>query len=576
MSLESVSPSCSTPKVVRFQLNYNLKSLLLGFVNEKDSNSYEALLCHIRDLGQEIRDDDLTQLLREARGCISILDANFRLFVQLVLILRWAHRSDEVVHEYQGFLQDLCSAHSYYTKIVIDHLVTYFKTDCSDWTTDCPGELSQKCYRNLHDALRSIRLGIPMSKEILLSSLKNNYPYLKRAATEQRNYVFNLLQILLYEPSMRHDILKIIVDKLITLDVHCPRNELENQKEKEDTLMEVDGEGVFPMDDTLKQPKNQIAESLDVCLVLLYRYLYSESHDGEGKLLWDKAKPLFQDLIKIFDEVILLTHASNHVQFLLFFFLSFKPALGQFFIQMLWKKVSDVNIPPIIRQAAVCYMASFMARAMYLPLTVVKDTITEMSRWIHSYIDNEDGSNRSDLQDKRIHGVFYTTCQSLFYIIAFRHKELIQNKGLNHLQSLGLTKIVTCRLNPLRVCLPVIVTNFAAIARSFQLAYCYAIMERNARSTLPTVYQDSSGLMSGISHTHLDEFFPFDPYLLKRSKAFIDPLYREYSGPAEKEKPQSPSKDEDDDDFLDSTTVAVESSSNLNVFSYSTDRKSVV
>lgn len=568
MSVEAVPPSCSTPKTVRFQLNYNLKSLLLGFVNEKDSNSYEALLCHIRDLGQEIRDDDLTQLLREARGCISILDANFRLFVQLVLILQWAHRSEEVVQEYQGFLQDLCSAHNYYTKIVIDHLVSNFKADCSDWSDDCPGETSKQCYQNLHNAIRSIRTGIPMSKDLLLSSIKNNYPYLKRPTIEQRNYVFNLLQVTHYEPSMRHDILKIVIDKLITLDVHCPRNELEN--EKEESAMEVDGDIVFPMEESSKDPKRQISESLDISLILMYKYLWSESYDSEGQVIWEQAKPLFHDLIKIFDEVILFTHATNHVQFLIFYFLSFKPALGQLFIQMLWKKVSNVNIPPVIRQAAVCYMASFMARATYLPLIVVKDTMTEMSKWIQSYIDNEDGSKRCDLQDKRIHGVFYTTCQALFYVIAFRHKDLVQNKGLMHLQSLGLSKIVTCRLNPLRVCLPVVASNFAAVVRSYQLAYCYSIMERNARSTLPTVYQDASGPISGVSHTHLDAFFPFDPYLLKRSKLFVDPIYREYSGPVEEKVPKETCKDEDDDDFLDSTPITPDASSTLNMFSYST------
>lgn len=59
MSIVSTSRECNTPgpsqKVVRFKLNYNLKSSLLRFANDKDSNLYEELLCHIRDVGQEIR-----------------------------------------------------------------------------------------------------------------------------------------------------------------------------------------------------------------------------------------------------------------------------------------------------------------------------------------------------------------------------------------------------------------------------------------------------------------------------------------------------------------------------------------
>ena len=58
----------------------------------------------------------------------------------------------------------------------------------------------------------------------------------------------------------------------------------------------------------------------------------------------------------------------------------------------------------------------------------MKDVIIEISNWIHSYIDCQDGGSGS--QDSRIHGVFYATCQALFYLIAFRYKELIiDNKG---------------------------------------------------------------------------------------------------------------------------------------------------
>lgn len=82
-------------------------------------------------------------------------------------------------------------------------------------------------------------------------------------------------------------------------------------------------------------------------------------------------------------------------------------------------------------------------------------------------------------------------------------------------------KIVTSRLNPLRVCQPAVVQNFAAITRKYQLAYCYSIIEHNSRNTLPTIYKDEKGSVI-VSSNVLEAFYPFDPYILKR---FVLVLY---------------------------------------------------
>lgn len=79
------------------------------------------------------------------------------------------------------------------------------------------------------------------------------------------------------------------------------------------------------------------------------------------------------------------------------------------------------------------------------------------------------------------------------------------------LQSLHLSALVTCNFNPLRVCLPAVATAFAGVTRAYQLAYCHAILERNARRKLATVYANDTAT----PEETLDTFFPFDPYLLK-------------------------------------------------------------
>lgn len=92
------------------------------------------------------------------------------------------------------------------------------------------------------------------------------------------------------------------------------------------------------------------------------------------------------------------------------------------------------------------------------------------------------------------------------------------------LNSLQLSTIVSSQLNPLQVCRSEVATAFAGVTRAYQLAYCHAILERNARRKLALVY--SNGI--SMPEDCLDTLFPFDPYLLKKSGKRIAGLYLQY------------------------------------------------
>lgn len=131
------------------------------------------------------------------------------------------------------------------------------------------------------------------------------------------------------------------------------------------------------------------------------------------------------------------------------------------------------------------------------------------------------------------------------------------------LQGLNLNKIVTCRLNPLKVCQTAVVQNFAAVTRNYQLAYCYTVMERNSRSNLPVIQTTNRFI------NWLDTFFPYDPYLLKLSGQRVIPMYNNSQCTFNNSTDSHVSKtriEQDENDFMD------ESFSSLNErdFSYST------
>lgn len=101
--------------------------------------------------------------------------------------------------------------------------------------------------------------------------------------------------------------------------------------------------------------------------------------------------------MSVFDKLILPTHASCHVQFLLFYLCSFRlvsrqarasvcayrlavlcrhvtrspsPAQGlaEAFLEHLWKLLQSPSQPAVLRHAAAGYIGSFLARAKFVPV----------------------------------------------------------------------------------------------------------------------------------------------------------------------------------------------------------------
>ncbi|KAK2097528.1 DNA independent RNA polymerase I transcription factor [Saguinus oedipus] len=397
-------------------------------------------------------------------------------------------------------------------------------------------------------------------------------------------YVHNLLRISIYFPTLRHEILELIIEKLLKLDVSASRQDIEDAEE---TAAQTCGgtdsiEGLFNMDEDeetehetradperLDQMVHPVAERLDILMSLLLSYMKDVCY-VDGKVDNSKTKDLYRNLINIFDKLLLPTHASCHVQFLMFYLCSFKLGFAEAFLEHLWKKLQDPSNPAIIRQAAGNYIGSFLARAKFIPLITVKSCLDLLVNWLHIYLHNQDSGTKA-FCDVALHGPFYSACQAVFYTFVFRHKQLLSGnlkEGLQYLQSLNFERIVMSQLNPLKICLPSVVNFFAAITNKYQLVFCYTIIERNNRQMLPVIRSTAGGDSVQTCTNPLDTFFPFDPCVLKRnaftgkrkdgkrSKKFIDPIYQiwEDMSAEELQEFKKPIKKEimedEDDDFL--------------------------
>ncbi|XP_033750919.1 RNA polymerase I-specific transcription initiation factor RRN3-like [Pecten maximus] len=516
---------------------------------------------------------ELKSYIQSLRDCITFLDKDHEILVGVLLKVDWTRRESAVVLEYQALLHNLVSAHTYYLRAGLRMLVKHFlpkitenfKDSSSDSVVLDSQQLQdhETSFINVHLVIKAISNIVPMSPTVLTPLLSDYFPYMTKDKYLQECYVKNLLQITHYMPQQRLAILELIVDRMLKLDVRSPKHEIaeaeDNMEEENDIIFDMDDpsstqevlstdagyrSGCFEIK-SAKPMNHKEAERLDVMMDLVLKYI-QQTCFHEGQLKWDDTKKLYRELLLVFERLILPTHASCHVQFIMFSLCAIKQPICEGFLDFLWKKVQDPNTEGVYRQASVSYIGSLLSRGLFVPISTVMACLGLMCDWVHKYLDQVGSCVHADVSH---HGPFYSVCQTIFYVFVFRSKELLEmKKGYKWAEGLNFQRIVTSRLNPLRVCLPVIVKSFASVTRTHQLAFCDTIIERNFRCFLPS----STGKAD-----LLNEAFPFDPYILHRSRKFIVPHYREYQGNVVQEDNDT---EDEEDDFITDDIMSVKDS----------------
>ncbi|KAL7860924.1 hypothetical protein AOLI_G00172730 [Acnodon oligacanthus] len=552
-------------------------------LKQGETSDFELIRHQLAD--PDIKDAQIINWLQEFRNCITQLGKEHEQLIYCVLRLPWLDRSPAVVEEYLAFLSSLISAQTVYLRPCLKTLISSFtprrikitegNVDISD--SDDDDENLPRIFDLCHQALQMIARYVPSTSRFLMPILNDNFPFVQKSSRTLECYVHNLLRIVVYIPTLRRDVLELIISKMLMLDVSAPRSEIEevesscqqNQsaEPQEDFLFDMEEE-----DDGDSSPlktsqsvdgavmHHPVAERLDMLMSILLAFIKDMCHVN-GVLDVERAKGVYRDLVCVFDKLVLPTHASCHVQYCMFYLCSFRLGLAEAFLDHLWKLLQSPSQPAVIRQAAAAYMGSFLARAKFLSIATVRVCLDLLVPWLHLYIENQDSGSKV-FCDISLHGPFYAACQAVFYTLIFRHKAILEGnmkKGLAYLQSLNLERIVMSQLNPLKVCLPAVTNLFAAITRKYQLVFCYTIIERNSRQMLPVIRSSVGGDSLSTNTNPLDTFFPFDPYLLKRSGKLIEPIYQVWEEPSDcmldaPKKDIRKSSAEDEDDFLQDET----------------------
>lgn len=320
----------------------------------------------------------------------------------------------------------------------------------------------------------------------------------------------------------------------------------------------------------------------------------------------DMIRQFYEMVSPAFDSSILITHKSKFVQFIIFLLCGMDSRrladnqlpimvggneLYRDFAAKLIEVILDPYRATVTRQSGACYLASFVSRASYVCPETVCETVSALLRWAEAYMASWDplASRASDSRHQcESHLLFYTICQAAFYIMCFRGDQAVRHyQGvLEHLEKEGLqdaetmylsteminigrdrwTRLCGHALEPLRFCLESVRCEFLHVTRVFDLvdpvlldqlvvdarpsSRLYTDRRRGPTriSTAATLEkQRVDGGIGGLGRgsNPLDSFFPFDPYLLRRSHTFIEPFYNEWNGPIEEEEFAEPIADDD-------------------------------
>ena len=429
--------------------------------------------------------------------------------------------------------------------------------------------------QRLHASLATLFRLCPKGRHEIFGVISSNSPFRLKRKEEIEWYYQQSLSVLRYVPEIESAVLELIVQKCLELDVEIRISDQGEVSIEVDEIfdLEVDEPATQNNSTPPDASVDDTAEKLDILMMMLLSYLDSNLQRDPTQ-----AKILYASLIRVFEGSILQTHKSKFTQFLIMYLCGVEVrqleassvnvgdemTLYRDFAARLIGFIVDPYRATTTRQAGTCYLASFVSRSSYVCHETTCEAVCALLRWADVYLQSPSAgrSLASNSQEQAVlHALFYTVCQAAFYIMCFRGVEAInyyreeKQKGALDLDHINIdavkwTQICGHPLQPLRFCLESVRTEFLEVSRYFglieesvlerlqdeerQLATTKQRKKTANRIATPAMLEKErrTGGVGGLGQgsNPLDSFFPFDPYLLRRSHVFIDPLYRHWTG----------------------------------------------
>ena len=270
--------------------------------------------------------------------------------------------------------------------------------------------------------------------------------------------------------------------------------------------------------------------------------------------------------------------------------------LSTLFVHHLLEATLLMTHPNVHRQSAACYLASFVARTTYTSIETVAEVVSTLLWWCNDYMNQrrapvaassgpQSPMNRPGSPKSTDHTLFYTISQATFYIMCFRGSEVIQywKEGVSEGRDMGdvdlenknWSSLCCHRYKPLKHCLESVRKEFLHLSSLFDLLTAEEIsnietgIDGNFKLSGSGLRRPASPIQTnatleakrrkggvgglGKGSNPLDSFFPYDPFLLRRSHPLVAKYYRNWEGSLARSLTQAEfNEDEDEDEEIDS------------------------
>ncbi|KAL4174149.1 hypothetical protein KRP22_006089 [Phytophthora ramorum] len=448
-------------------------------------------------------------------------------------------------------------------------------------------ERIQARFEAAHVTLERVLALVPTATNVLFPILCEHFPHKRMDAPTQVAYLRNVLRVTGYVSGLRERVLGLVIDQLVAIDVEIKLDESEEDVFTMDDFLDDDmlppddaSRQVDEMADKLDQMMLVMFEHIEHSAASsspasVETVAPTETSSNEKDVNVRQAALIFKHLLKVFEHSILNTHRSKYPQFLLFYVCRMDPQFQDVFISQLLATSLDPHTPPTTRQSCGAYLASFLARAKYISVAYLQKALYHLLKWLHDQMDVYDAVHQEQMdQDEVRNGesaaereerlleeslkmetngergfqesIYISTLQTVCYLVCFRGLEIATNDdgaGYEFLRSLGWERLLVAGTGycPLAYCQQTVATEFLNLVETFDLVSeeCLERVDQTIgtvsalsiksaksmeRSKKPTAGSAPAATLLG-QRQPLETFFPFDPYLLRRSFRYIGPLY---------------------------------------------------
>jgi RNA polymerase I-specific transcription initiation factor RRN3 len=534
---------------------------------------------------------------------VPLLDQKCTGLVHAIIDSTWITRNEHYYRSYRSLLRSLLSVQPGYIGAVLGMLVNKFVELPSPAlrSQDDPAISRFLLHSRVHDCLRYLVRQISMASSILGGVIASKFPFPTDSAKIHIQYIKDILRFSDYCPELKGQIYSLVTENLVKIDVQVQldfdelEDDLEDQlveegdndvEEDDDDVSDNDSvsseDSLDPEEQRLKDLKESVSK-LDSIMDLLFSHY--DSVFAQGDLV--QIDETFESLLSQFANIILPTYRSLHTQFILFHFCQRSPDFMERFAGCCSHLAFDAGQPHILRVSAAAYLASFIARGAHVSSQVVRDVFDLLCHHLETLRQSQEPGCKGP--NLRRYSTYYAISQALLYIFCFRWRDLIITEDdspltdeqvqyhegdftwYNNIQK-TLHRNIFSKLNPLKICAPVIVNQFARMAFHLKFIYVFPLLETNKRirlaRTLGSGYMDGVGsretaltMKKGEESFLLDAYFPFDPYRLPRSKRWVEGDYVQWRPVPGMQQPKDEDEDDEDDEEDEEDDIDEESDS---------------